>query len=66
MSEVRCPLCQSREYTVEQEVFNPGCGCLGALIFGWWGLLLGLLGRDTYIVCLNCGHKWRPGRRQNY
>lgn len=63
MSEVRCPICNSNEYTTEQEVFNPGCGCLGALLFGWWGLLLGLLGNNTNIVCLNCGHKWKPGSK---
>ena len=61
MNDVQCPVCGSKEYAVEQETFNPGCGCLGALLFGWWGLLLGLLGRDTNIVCLKCGNRWKPG-----
>jgi len=42
--------------------FDPGCGCLGLLLFGWIGLLLGLLGGgDAELVCRNCGARWRPG-----
>ena len=42
--------------------FDPGCGCLGLLLFGWVGVLLGLLGGgDAEIVCRNCGTKWPPG-----
>ena len=37
---------------------------LGLLLFGWIGLLLGLLGADDVeIVCRNCGCRWRPGHR---
>ncbi|MFA6716670.1 MAG: hypothetical protein WC082_08125 [Victivallales bacterium] len=66
MSDIRCPVCQCKEYTTERHVFSGGWGCLGFLLFGWIGLLLGLLGIDTYIVCLNCGHKWKPGQYQRF
>lgn len=59
MSEIRCPVCHCKEYTTEQHVFSGGWGCLGFMFFGWLGLLLGLLGRETYIVCSDCGRKWK-------
>ena len=61
---VCCPKCGSTELDTVRKVFDPGCGCLGLLLFGWIGLLLGLLGaNDVEVVCRNCGCRWSPGHR---
>ncbi len=57
-----CPRCGSTDLTVIRKDFDPGCGCLGLLLFSWWGLLLGFLGADERIVCRNCGAEWRRSR----
>lgn len=58
-----CPHCGSPDIEAVRSGYNPGCGCLGLLLWGWLGLLLGLLGADEIdIVCRNCGYRWRPGR----
>lgn len=60
----RCPRCGSPDVEAVRKIYDPGCGCLGALLWGWWGLLLGLLGSDEVeIVCRNCGCRWQPGTR---
>ena len=62
--QVSCPRCGSTDLDTVRRLFDPGCGCLGLLLFGWIGLLLGLLGADDVeIVCRNCGCRWRPGHR---
>ena len=58
----RCPRCGSTDLTVIRKDFDPGCGCLGLLLFSWWGLLLGFLGADERIVCRSCGAEWRRSR----
>ena len=58
-----CPVCGSQNISAVQRSYSPGCGCLGLLLFGWWGLLLGLLGAGRVdLVCRNCGAQWRAGR----
>ncbi|MPM51697.1 hypothetical protein SDC9_98448 [bioreactor metagenome] len=58
-----CPRCGSRHVAVLRKTYNPGCGCLGLLLFGWWGLLLGLLGfDDVEMICTKCGARWPAGR----
>ena len=52
----RCPVCGSTDVEAVRHDYNPGCGCLGLLLFGWIGLLLGLLGAGQVdLVCRNCG-----------
>ena len=61
--QVRCPVCGSPEISAVQSTYNPGCGCLGMLIFGWIGLLLGLLGAGKVeLVCRHCGAVWKAGK----
>ena len=63
---VRCPSCGSTQIMAVRKNYDPGCGCLGLLLFGWWGLLLGLLGADTVeMVCSRCGTRWPAGRPHN-
>ena len=58
-----CPICGSVSISAVRRNYSPGCGCLGLLLFGWWGLLLGLLGTGKVtLVCRNCGAQWRAGR----
>ena len=39
---------------------------LGLLLFGWVGLLMGLLGAGKVdLVCRNCGTQWEAGNPQN-
>ena len=59
---VRCPRCGSLELDTVRRDYDPGCGCLGLLLFSWWGLLLGFLGAgDVETVCRNCGLRWKTG-----
>ena len=58
-----CPVCGSTEISAFRRTYSPGCGCLGLLLFGWWGLLMGLLGTNRVdLVCRSCGAVWQAGR----
>ena len=58
----RCPSCGSEQVTPVRKDYDGGLGCLGLLLFGWWGLLLGLLGgNDIEMYCIKCGYRWSPG-----
>lgn len=58
-----CPHCGSEQIVLVRGTYDSGCGCLGLLLFGWWGLLLGLLGMDRLeMVCRQCGTRWPVGR----
>lgn len=62
-TQVRCPQCGSTQIAPVRKDYDMGCGCLGLILFGWIGLLLGLLGGgDVEMVCANCGARWEPGR----
>ena len=58
-----CPNCGSTDLVFTNGSYSVGCGCLGLLLFGWIGLLLGLLGMDNYeLVCKHCGSRWPVGK----
>ena len=60
---VRCPACGSTQISAVRRNYDSGCGCLSLLLFGWVGLLLGLLGADDVeMVCNQCGARWPAGR----
>lgn len=62
MSE-HCPVCGSTDLVLTNGSYSCGCGCLGLLLFGWIGLLLGLLGLGNYeLVCKHCGSRWPVGK----
>ena len=57
-----CPVCGSHDLAFTNGSYSTAFGCLGLLLFGWVGLLLGLLGLgSSKMVCKNCGAKWTPG-----
>ncbi|MGI6354494.1 MAG: hypothetical protein GX937_08315 [Lentisphaerae bacterium] len=54
-----CPRCGSVHVQPTSSNYSMPLGCLGGLLFGWWGLLVGLLGGEKIkLVCLQCGHTW--------
>ena len=58
---VCCPYCASTQVFPVQRNYDGGLGCLGLIFFGWWGLLLGVLGcGEMEMYCLNCGRRWNP------
>ena len=57
---VCCPYCASTQVAPVERSYDGGLGCLGLILFGWWGLLLGLLGGGTDMYCMNCGRRWNP------
>ena len=58
-----CPTCGSTDLVLTNGSYSTGCGCLGFLLFGWVGLLLGLLGLGNYeLVCKHCGSRWPVGK----
>ncbi len=60
----RCPACGSCNVVPVRKNYDGGLGCLGLILFGWWGLLLGLLGGDQIeMYCQNCGSRWMPQGR---
>jgi tellurium resistance protein TerD len=61
-SGIHCPLCDATQITVQDKGFGIGKAAVGGLLLGPVGLLGGLIGsKQTMIVCLKCGHKWRAG-----
>ncbi|MBR7144403.1 MAG: META domain-containing protein [Lentisphaeria bacterium] len=59
----QCPVCGSTDLVLTNGTYSTGCGCLGLLLFGWVGLLLGLLGLGNYeLVCKHCGSRWPVGK----
>ena len=61
-----CPNCGSADISAVRRTYSPGCGCLGLMLFGWIGLLMGLLGAgDIDLVCRNCGTRWEAGNPAN-
>lgn len=61
--QLRCPCCGSTHIVATRKGYDPGCGCLGLLLFSWIGLLLGFLGSgEVEMVCGQCGAKWPAGK----
>ena len=60
---LHCPVCGSHDLAFTNGSYNTAFGCLGILLFGWVGLLLGLLGLGSgKMICKQCGAKWTPGK----
>ena len=59
-----CSKCGSKDFTTDKKGFSAGKAAIGAFAFGPIGGLLGTAGSDqTMIVCLKCGHRWKPGSK---
>jgi hypothetical protein len=61
---ITCPRCGSTQLHAGQKGFGLGKAIAGSLLVGGAGLLGGFLGsKKVMITCLNCGKRWRAGKR---
>ena len=62
---VCCPKCASTSLNSSKKGFNIGNAIVATAVLGKVGLLAGNTGtNDITIVCLNCGHKFKPGHKK--
>lgn len=63
---IRCPKCGSTQITANKKGFGLGKAVAGDLVAGAvGGLVAGSMGKNKVIItCLNCGHKWKAGKRK--
>lgn len=62
---IRCPKCESTQITSGKKGVSIGKAIAGDMIAGPVGALAGGIGKDKVIItCLNCGHKWKAGKRK--
>lgn len=60
---VSCPKCASTSITAQKKGFGASKAVLGAAALGGIGVAAGGIGSNKIeITCLNCGHKWKPGK----
>lgn len=58
----RCPKCGSTSLATVKKGFGVGKAITGGILVGGIGLLAGFIGKNKLeVVCLNCGHKFKPG-----
>lgn len=58
-----CPKCGSTSLSANKKGFGLGKAALGAFVAGPVGLVGGTLGANKVeVTCLNCGHKFKPGK----
>ena len=63
-NSIKCPRCGSTQLHAGQKGFGLGKAAAGGLLLGPVGLLGGMIGsKKVIITCLNCGKKWRAGKR---
>jgi len=59
-SNIKCPYCNSTNYTVGKKGFGFGKAAVGAVLLGPAGLLAGGIGsKDLEFTCLNCGKTYK-------
>lgn len=59
-----CPKCGSTSLSASKKGFSLGKAAAGAFVAGPVGLVGGTLGANKLeVICLNCGHKFRPGKK---
>lgn len=63
--KITCPKCGSDQLTAGKRGFKLGRAIVGSVLTLGVGAVAGLAGRNKMeITCLNCGHKWKAGKRK--
>lgn len=63
-SMLKCPRCGSTSLSGNKKGYGVGKGLIGATVVGPFGLVAGNLGSKKVIVtCMNCGHRFKAGRK---
>ncbi|MBA4510207.1 hypothetical protein H1057_19575 [Clostridium sporogenes] len=58
-----CPKCYSSSININKQGFGAGKAIVGGAI-NPIGLAAGFIGKNKLeCTCLNCGHKWKPGKK---
>lgn len=61
---VRCPKCGSTSITAHKKGFGLAKGAAGFFTLGAYGVVAAGIGKNKVLItCLNCGKRWKPGRR---
>ncbi len=59
-----CPVCHSTSLTANKKGFSLGKAAVGSAIVFPLGLATGMVGKNKiYLTCMNCGCRFKPGRR---
>ena len=59
-----CPRCGSTSLSINKKGFGGGKATAGMLTFGLGGAVAGTYGMNRMkITCLNCGYKYKPGKK---
>jgi uncharacterized paraquat-inducible protein A len=63
-NNVYCPKCSSTSITAQKKGFSLGKAAVGSAIVLPLGIATGMIGKNKiYLTCLNCGHRFKPGKR---
>ncbi|WP_052447238.1 hypothetical protein [Clostridium polynesiense] len=61
---VFCPKCHSTSITTTDKKLSLGRTLAGGVLAGEVGAILGgLSSKKVLLLCMNCGHKWKPGKK---
>lgn len=59
-----CPKCKSTSLTTANKKLSLGRAAVGGALLGGTGAVLGgLTSKKIDLVCMNCGHKFKPGKK---
>ena len=59
-----CPKCKSTSLTTTNKKLSVGRAVVGGALLGGTGAVLGgLTSKKVELLCMNCGHKFKPGKK---
>lgn len=59
-----CPKCHSTSITTVDKKLSVGRAAVGGALLGGTGAILGgLTSKKVELLCMNCGHKFKPGKK---
>lgn len=61
---VCCPKCGSKSITAQKKGFGLAKGAAGVFVAGAYGVVAAGIGKNKILItCLNCGYRWKPGKK---